>query len=89
MTSTAINRIEIGDIITFGFGTSSISQHSVIAIDHRVNRESNYYIFTLDNGDQLYAQATSWAEVTKPDLASQRFADAAATAYANAWDRKR
>ena len=89
MTSTKITRIEIGDTITFGLGTSNIFQHSVIAIDHRVTYESNFYIFTLDNGYQIFRTPDEWAEVTKPDLAGQRFADAAATAYAHAWDSKR
>jgi hypothetical protein len=89
MTSTQITRIEVGDTITFGLGTLNVFQRTVTEIEHKMTRESNFYLFTLDDGHQIFRSPEEWAEVTKATATAQKLADAVATAYATAWDSKR
>jgi len=89
MTSTPIHRIEIGDKITVGYGTLEITTPTVIDIASNFTTWGELFTLTLDNETKIYGYPDGhWYDVTKASAESQRFADAAATAYALAWDSK-
>jgi hypothetical protein len=90
MTSTPVYNIEVGDTITFGLGSMNVTQNVVTEIAETMTTFGNAYTITLDDGYVCHRIITGeWFEVTKATAAGQRLADAAAGAYANAWDSKR
>jgi hypothetical protein len=90
MSSMPITAICAGDIVTTGYGTQEIIEHTVAKVEG-INTGYDYFVkvtFT-DGGSFSDTPGGFWYDVKKTDPEASAQADAFAEAYARAWDRKK